>query len=312
MQKIILFILGILLIGIGPILISVLFQKVTNGFRNGKYNSYIIYYMTLANIFAFFLYDKNTDILFGALLGSCLFQLLVIGGVSQLFSSLRGKKDGRGQYLAFCIILILFLSADYLLTGNASNNMLNRVDGVLLILFFILYLYFRIRNNITSFMPKGSFFSYFKIYVHGEKRGDVRNMFLFVICQEAVILEGAYLIAQSVPKLGAIFGITQYITGFTIVAWCINFSSILFSIMKNQKSNYMEKAVEGTIIATTLFLGIASCILQLYVSSYMIYDLILFGIISVGLCFIQKIDSRLAGSSMATAYIAFIVYVYIR
>ena len=76
----ILFVLGILLIGIGPILISVLFQKVTNGFRNGKYNTYIIYYMTLANIFAFFLYDKNTDILFGALLGSCLFQLLVIGG----------------------------------------------------------------------------------------------------------------------------------------------------------------------------------------------------------------------------------------
>lgn len=308
----VLFILGVLFIGIAPIFISALFQKKTDGNIEIKNSNNLIIWIILANIVFFFLRDKNTDILFGTLLGSCLFQLLVIGGVNQLFSNLRGNTDGRGQYLAFCIILILFLAADYLLTGNASNNILNRVDGVLLIFLFFLYSFFRIRNEMGSALLKNSVLSYMEKDSDGKGWGSVKTVVLFIICQEAFILAGAYLIAQSAPKLGAMLGIPQYLTGFTIVAWCVNFSSILLPIAKNQKINYMEKAVEGSIITITLLLGIASCILQLSVSSYMVYDLILFGLISVGLCFIQKIDRRLAASSMATAYIAFVVYVFIR
>ena len=110
------------------------------------------------------------------------------------------------------------------------------------------------------------------------------------------------MISQNVSKIGAAFGLSQYLTGLTMVSWCINISTMFMSKEKNQKLNYLEEAMEETVISITL----------LSISSYIIYDLIIFGVVSIVLQLVQKIDSRLAASGMATVYVAFIVYVFIR
>jgi len=293
MQKMILFILGIFLIGIAPVFITALFQKKSDDFDrvNGKNN--LIYLITLCNICIFFVLNKNSDILLGTLIGSSLFQLLAVGGVSRLFDKERIRMDGRGQYLAFCTILLLFLSADYLLTGNAANNILSRVDGVLLLFLFILYFFICIRNGLKIHIPEKIYFFYF-------------------ISLEIVIVPGTYFISQNIPKIGADIGASQYLVGLTMVSWCINLSTMFMTKEKSQKLNYLEEVMEKTIISITLLLGGIVCFLPLSISIYMVYDLIVFGVISIVLQLIQKIDNRLAASSMATVYIAFIIYVFIR
>lgn len=293
MQRIILFITGIFLIGIAPIVITALFQNRNNDFDNVGNKNNFIYFLTLCNLLIFFLLDNNSDILSGTFIGSSLFQLLAVGGVNQLFYKKREGMDGKGQYLVFCTILLLFLSADYLLTGTIANNMLNRVDGGLLLFVFVLYLFIRIRGGLKIHLPKMSNILYF-------------------ICLEIVILPGDYMISQSIPKIGASFGLSQYLVGLTIVSWCVNFSTILLTKEKNQEMNYLEKIMERIVISITLLLGGIVCIIPLSVSRYMIYDLIVFGIISIALQLVQKIDNRLAASSMATVYIAFIIYVFVR
>lgn len=293
MQKNILFILGIFLIGIAPVFITALFQKKNNYFSKAKNKNNFVYLITLCNLCVFFLLDKNSDILLGTFIGSSLFQLLAVGGVNQLFYKEKEKMDGRGQYLVFCTILLLFLSADYLFTGNIANNMLSRVDGGLMFFLFILYFFICIRKDLQIHFPK-------LVY------------FLYLICLESVILPGSYILSQSIPKIGASFRLSQYLTGMTIVSWCVNISSMLLTREKNQEVNYLEKIMEGTVIAITFLLGGIICILPLFVSTYVVYDLIIFGVISIILQFINKIDNRLAVSSMATVYIVFVIYVFVR
>ncbi len=293
MQKMILFILGIFLIGIAPVFITALFQKKSEDFDKVKRKNNFIYLITLCNLCIFFFLNRNSDILLGTLIGSSLFQLLAVGGVSQLFDKKRNRMDGRGQYLAFCAIVLLFLSADYLLTGNAENNILSPIDGVLLLFLFILYLFICIRNGLEIRIPEKQYIFYF-------------------ISLEIVILLGTYMISQNVSKIGAAFGLSQYLTGLTMVSWCINISTMFMSKEKNQKLNYLEEAMEETVISITLLLGGIICFFPLSISSYIIYDLIIFGVVSIVLQLVQKIDSRLAASGMATVYVAFIVYVFIR
>lgn len=293
MQRVILFMIGIFLVGIVPVFITALFQKRNSDFKDIKNKSVFIYLLTLCNLFIFFLLNKNSDIILGTFIGSSLFRLLAVGGVNQLFYKKEKKSEGRGQYLFFCSILLLFLSADYLLTGNITNNILSRIDGGLLLLLFLLYLFIRIRSGLKIHFFKISYYFYF-------------------ICLEVVILPGSYLLSQNIPQIGASFGFSQYLTGLTIVSWCVNISTMIITRGKSQEINYLESIMEETVITITLLLGGVICILPLSVSSYMIYDFILFGVISIVLQLIKKLDNRLAASSMATAYIAFIIYVFIR
>lgn len=145
-----------------------------------------------------------------------------------------------------------------------------------------------------------------------EIRIPEKQYIFYFISLEIVILLGTYMISQNVSKIGAAFGLSQYLTGLTMVSWCINISTMFMSKEKNQKLNYLEEAMEETVISITLLLGGIICFFPLSISSYIIYDLIIFGVVSIVLQLVQKIDSRLAASGMATVYVAFIVYVFIR
>lgn len=297
MQEFIQLIFGIFLIGIIPVLLTLILRKSNTFFKKVEYNSHLIYNITLTNIVIIFLIYKNTDILLGTFIGSSLFQLLAVGGVNQLTFPEKGKMQGKGQYLVFSMIVLLFLSADYLLTGKAANNILNRIDGGVLFFLFLVYLYFVYGRGKTGFR-------------HKQWKAEI----MYFLILEIVILLGSYLLVLSIPKIGTTLRISQYLSGLTLVSWCTNLSTILLSRknVKEQSKNYLERAMEGTVFSMTFLLGIVVLVQPLAISHFMIYDLILFGVISLLLQWVQKIDNRLAGSSMATVYIAFMVYTFLR
>lgn len=295
MQSLLQFIFGICVIGILPVIITKEFQKGNSFFGKLDCENNSIYIITLSNILILFLLYKNIDILLGALLGSSLFQLLAVGGVNELIPPVKRKKENNGQYLVFCMILLLFLSADYLLSKETKNNMLNRIDGGLLLFLFVVYLYFLYRNKKMENKNWKGYITYF-------------------ISLEVVIAFGGYLLVQSIPKIGVALGISQYLTGLTIVSWCVNLSTMILSRRKIEEKNitYLENAMQTTVFSITFLLGGIVLIHPLVISNYMIYDLILFAVFTLFLQLVQKIDNRLAGSSMVTVYIAFVVYAFVR
>ena len=118
------------------------------------------------------------------------------------------------------------------------------------------------------------------------------------------------------------------------MTWCVNLSSILLNWLAQEKNTLLEEydlqiqqkkefnlltsseemknIVENTIFTITFLPGVMVLIKPMMITNYNIQDLIFFGIVSVLLLFIQKIDNHIAGSGMVTVYIGFVVYAFMR
>lgn len=78
------------------------------------------------------------------------------------------------------------------------------------------------------------------------------------------------------------------------------------------ESDYLEKTANKIILFFTFILGMAVIIRPIIITNYIVYDLIFYATVLLFVWLIRKIDNRLAGSSLTTVYIVFVVSVLIR
>lgn len=351
------FICGLFLSGIMP---AILIRQLRKGavFSGTIENQRkILYNISIISISIICTLNQNHEILMGTLIGSALFQLLGICGVNKL-NTVGKQKEGlivyKGQYMIFCAILLLFLSADYLLRGKSIENILNQIDGGILIFLFLIYFYFTyvrgersarlFRKIPTVWNHINKKYAKRKKLIETNEKNRIRKkmttkIFAYIVIIAAIIIGNVFLF-EGVSKLGIELDISQYCVGLTLMAWSDNLLGILLGNMSDfsednsseedsleielengealieeaieKEEHNMENIIEGIIFSMTLLLGIIAIRKPIMIHIYTIYDLIIFGIISILIQFISKIDNRLAGSGMATAYIGFIIYALMR
>lgn len=358
-KEIIKFICGLVLVAIVPVILIRQLRKeaVFSGTIENQRN--VLYAISITSISVVSAINQNSEILMGTLIGCAIFQILGICGVNKL--NMVGKqKEGlfvnKSQYLIFCVILLLFLSADYLLRGKSAENILNQIDGEILIFLFGIYLYFTygkgdaLRIWLHDMQP---YFSKKSFKAENRKGiGETKNILkkkklgiriIVYILLAVLIVAGNWLLFDGASKLGVELKISQYCIGLTLITWSNNLLGILLEYLEEEaeeenneeseedsleiefkdgealieeaveeKQNNLEHIVDGIIFSMTLVLGSIAIGKPIMIHIHMIYDLIIFGIISILFQFVSKIDSRLAGSGMATIYIGFIVYAFIR
>lgn len=318
MQILIEFVFGMCLLSVIPIMLFKI--KENQNWKILKERGYFLYELTILNAIIFFLFYQNTEMVLGLIVGSCLFRLLIIGGVSKLIFS-KSKRLITGQYLVFCTILVLFLSADYLLARKRIVNCINQVDALLLIFAFFLYIYMvygkewikkqkerktqkSIKQNLDSELIDQN--------VNILRQIDIKQIVWKYILVELSILIGVYLLEKNIPMIGATYGVSQYKLGMTVVSWGINLSGIYLSLFDQKTEYFIENAIEETIVCMTLALGIAALVNPIMISQFTIYDLMIFSVIAILMQFSERIDNRFSGSGMITIYIGFLLFVCVR
>lgn len=328
-----------------------------------KIDEHIVYMLTLIAMLIFLAIEQNSDLLIGTIVGSSWFQLLVVNGITKL-NMPEEKKEGRcvesiwrwykekkqkpfeekqknkyrnnGQFLICSAILLLFLAADYLIRVNSMWNQLSRIDGCILIILFLGYLYFmqeepqKISSWSNRNREKKQSNETEKEVKAGRKKTEriiwgVQGGILVI-----VIFVGSYLLVKSMSKIGSLYQLSPYRIGITGMAWCTALPEILLgmffdrkkksenSTMKDkvvielEEEKRIEEVIRNVIITITLVLGMFAVFQPILVNTFMIYDFILFGIITVFLQFIKRMNSHIVGSFMTTIYIALIIFVIMR
>lgn len=315
MQIVVEIILGMFCVGIVPVLLLSKNAKKTRLWKRIQDKEYFIYPLIMINAIFFFLFYQNTEILLGLMIGSFLFRLLAVGGVQRI--AISGKKRFvNGQYLIFSVILVMILSADYLFKGKSVMNYINRIDGLLLIFMFLLYLF--AIYGASRYRERGRCPDR-KLSAEKEKdaerdngKYDPKRLCMIYFVSEVSIFAGMYLLSKNVPLIGAAYGISQYMLGLTFMTWCVSISGVYISLTKKGTYDFMENIAEEIIVLITLGLGIVALIQIVPVGQATIYDLIIFSIILLFLQWEERISNRIAGSIMITAYIGFVLYVCIR
>jgi len=88
----------------------------------------------------------NTDIAIGNILGSNISNTLLILGISALISPLAIKKTTTWNEipLNFLAVVVFFLLANDRMIDHASSSTLSRIDGLVLLAFFVIFLVYTI------------------------------------------------------------------------------------------------------------------------------------------------------------------------
>ena len=186
--------------------------------------------------------QNHQDIVFGNVIGSNLFKLFAILGISDIIFPLTVqnntiKKEIPISFLA--IIAIFILANDHLFYN--STNVMSRSDGIILFIFFcffLFYIYKQIKNksDITDTQVK---------------QLSVLKITLLIIFGLGGLVVGGKLVINSAVDIAKALGVSKKIIGLTIVAAGTSLPELATSVVATVKKN-CDIAV-GNIIGSNIF-----------------------------------------------------------
>ena len=262
----------------------------------------------------------NSGIALGNILGSNISNTLLILGVAACIAPLAVKKTTITKELPFLLLSILavaILVNDLIIDGFNPNG-LTRIDGLILVLFFSIFVYYTFgisqeKDNIYQ-KTVGS------LREQKVKVDSIKFSVLKIIVGMIALTIGGQLIVKGAVAIADVWGMSEALIGLTIVAIGTSLPELAASIMAAKKGN-TDIAV-GNVIGSNIFnllwvLGLSSIIHPIdYVLELNIDFVILFGITIILLVTIyigkKNILGRFEGFSLVLMYLAYMIFVISR
>lgn len=259
----------------------------------------------IVNLFA--VSSGNTEIAIGNVLGSNIANIFLILGISAIIFPLVSKKNTVWKEIPLSLMAAVVLGTmanDKLIDGRSFSE-LSRIDGIILVAFFIIFLYY------TFGIAK----------VSGEASEDEIKEFtylkssLFVLFGLAGLTLGGKWIVDGAVKIAQLFNISQSLIGLTIVAVGTSLPELATSAIaayKKQSDIAIGNVVGSNIFNIFWILGLSSVIKPLPFNADSGLDILMTIIASLMLFLIMFIGKkhtveRWQGVMMVSIYIGYIV-----
>ena len=251
------------------------------------------------------LQGKN-DLAISNAVGSNIFNLMVVCGVTAIITPLFIKKESLRREFPFSILCAAVLMVFGLIGGEV-----NRIEGIVLLLMFGGFLAYTV---ISAKKARNAFAA--------EKADDkimpMWQCLLFIVCGGTAIAFGGRMVVNSASEIARPFGLSDNVIGLTIVALGTSLPELFTSIVA-AKHGEVDIAL-GNVIGSNIFnilfvLGIATTISPI---SFMMTNtidciaLIAMSLIVMIFCWTKQTLQRWEGAVMAAAYTAYIVYITLR
>ena len=186
--------------------------------------------------------SNNHDIVLGNVIGSNIVNILLIVGLSALFKPLIVKNNTIKKELPILLLissLFVVLLSDRIFNGTA--NAFTRSDGIILVLFFLVFIYYLI-----------------EITVHRDKDLDseVKSMSLlkaiiFTILGLGMIVFGSNYVVNSSSNLAEVLGVSKKMIALTIIATGTSLPELVTSVTATRKGE-CDLAI-GNIVGSCIF-----------------------------------------------------------
>jgi cation:H+ antiporter len=255
---------------------------------------------------------SHPEIALGNVIGSNNFNLLAILGVTALIAPLAVQKNTVRIEIPFSLLaaIILFMLANLNFLPN-EKNMITRVDGVILLLFFGLFLFYVYKSMKTT---EG-----------GDEQSSVKTLsmfksILFIVLGLVFLVLGGRVVVDSAVNLARELHISEKIIGLTIIAVGTSLPELVTSITAIIKKS--DDIAIGNIIGSNIFnifliLGASSLVNPIIYSPVFNMDiyLLVFGTLLLLLAMFigsrRKLD-RWQGAIFLLLYAGYVIYLIMR
>ena len=259
----------------------------------------------------------SADIAIGNVVGSNIFNTLMIVGCTALFAPIVITRNTLRKEIPLCILssIVLLICANDVFLDKAPENILNRVDGLLLLCFFVIFMgyTFAIASKPVTTEQQAE-------HPVIEEETEIKSLpwwqsILYIIGGLAALIYGGQLFVDGATGIARNLGVSESIIGLTLVAGGTSLPELATSIVAALKKN-PEIAI-GNVIGSNLFniffvLGCSASITPLHLSGITNFDLFTLvgsGILLwlFGLFFAKRTITRIEGGVMILCYVAYTV-----
>lgn len=255
----------------------------------------------------------NTDIAIGNVVGSNIANILLILGVSAMVYPLAVQKGTIWKEIPFAMlaVVVLIIMANDIAIDGATISTLSRIDGLMLIGFFIIFLYY-----VFGLAKKGG----------SDEDGEAVEVlslgrsFLMIIAGMVGLVVGGKWIVDGAVAFASSMGVSEALIGLTVVAVGTSLPELATSAVAAYKRN-VDIAI-GNVIGSNIFnifwiLGVSAIIKPLPFATALNFDLIVVVVVTLLLflaLFIGKrhILERWQGGVFVAVYVAYIIFLVMR
>ena len=246
----------------------------------------------------------SADMAIGNVVGSNIFNVLAIIGVTAMVMPI---KVGEGTLSKEIPLVVLAFCANDVLLDGGSANVISRIDGLVLLGFFMIFL----RYTFAIARNGGE-------ETEGEKIKEmpIWKSVLFILGGLVGLIYGGQLFVDGASGIAASLGVSESIIGLTIVAGGTSLPELATSVTAALKKN--SGIAVGNVIGSCLFniffvLGCSSTIAPLSMGGINNVDMlvlvgsaILFWV--VGWFFKNRTVTRIEGCLLTACYVAYTAY----
>lgn len=250
------------------------------------------------------------DIAIGNVIGSNTANILLILGISAIIFPLKVQKNTTWKEIPFALlgVVLLFIMANDVLFDKSTSNVLTRTDGLALIGFFIIFLYY-----IFGIAKNDQLSEKIATYKYSTSLSLTLGGLVF-------LLIGGKIMVDNAVKIATLAGLSETLIGLTIVAVGTSLPELITSVIATYRKQ-TDIAI-GNVVGSNIFnifwiLGFSSTLGALPVRSAVIFDIIICLVATLLLfafMFIHnknKLD-RWQGATFVCLYIAYIVFLIYR
>ena len=248
----------------------------------------------------------SADIAIGNVIGSNIFNILAIVGITALIMPLTMSNSTIRIEIPLTILssAVLFFMANDRLLDMAGENVITRTEGFVLLAFFLIFLFY------TFNMSKGE-----------ESPGQVRQFALplsiiMVIGGLVALVFGGDLFVDNAAMLGGRMGVSESVVAITIVAGGTSLPELvttLVAAIKKRPGMAIGNIVGSNLFNILLILGVSSSISPIRIQGITVVDYGIFILSAIllyvfGLFFGDKTIKRFEGSILLSLFICYTVY----
>ena len=243
----------------------------------------------------------NSDISLGNIIGSNIFNLLVVIGACAVIFPAKSNEDilKRDLWWNIGVSVLLFV---LILDGSIS-----RMEGIILLAVFIFYLGLMVRSAMENRMD--------------ETPMDVMPLWkslLFVAGGLAAVVFGGDMVVDNASLIAKAWGMSDTLVGLTIVAIGTSLPELVTSITASNKGDSgiaLGNAVGSCLFNILFILGMASSITPINAVPELIIDTAILIVVTILILIVAKTGkrtNRVEGIICVTAYIIYTAYIIMR
>lgn len=243
----------------------------------------------------------NSDISLGNIVGSNIFNLLVVIGACAIIFPAKSEEDilKRDLWWNIGVSVLLFV---LIMDGSIS-----RIEGLILLAGFIFYLGLMVRSALKNRLE-----------------GEAMNVMplwkslLFVALGLAAVVFGGDMVVDNASLIAKAWGMSDTLVGLTIVAVGTSLPELVTSITASKKGDSgiaLGNAVGSCLFNILFILGMASTLTPINAVPELIIDTAILIAVTILILFVAKTNkktNRVEGIICVAAYIIYTAYIIMR